>query len=108
VRVVPSQVGPHEVPAPTPVHAARGAFGAPVTGVQVPAVPARLQASHWPVQAALQQTPSTQKLEAHWDAAVHAWPLLRAQTPAARPATAGALQTPLGHVAVVQQVLFTQ
>jgi hypothetical protein len=108
VRLVPLHVGPQEVPAPTPLHAARPPVGVPVTAVQVPAVPAPLHDSHWPVHAALQHTPSTQKFEEHCEFALHACPLLSAQTPAARPATAGALQTPFGQLAVVQQTLFTQ
>jgi hypothetical protein len=45
---------------------ARPARGAPVTGEQVPAAPATSQASHWPLQAALQQVPSAQKPLWHW------------------------------------------
>jgi hypothetical protein len=60
--------------APAPMHAWRGAAGAPVTAVQVPLVAARLQDSHCPVQSLLQQTPSAQKLEVHWLPALHEAP----------------------------------
>ena len=54
-------------------------LGTPVlpalTKVQVPTVPARLQASHAPPQAVLQQTPSTQLPEVHSLAAAQAVPL---------------------------------
>ncbi len=39
--------------------------GAPVTGVQVPTLPATSQAWHWLPQDELQQTPSTQMPPAH-------------------------------------------
>ena len=48
--------------------------GAPATGVQVPALPASAQASHWPVHAVSQQTPSTQCCDPHWFAPPQAWP----------------------------------
>ena len=41
-------------------HAWRPLCGGPITGVHVPTLPVRLQASHEPPQAVLQQTPSTQ------------------------------------------------
>jgi hypothetical protein len=57
---MPSQDSAAHTP-PVPVeHAARMPWGAPRTGVHVPGVFARSHASHCPVQAALQQTPSTQ------------------------------------------------
>jgi hypothetical protein len=59
----PLQLPSH--PVPFPAQAARGVTGLPFTGEQVPALPGRLQASHWPVQSSLQHTPSTQKLERH-------------------------------------------
>jgi hypothetical protein len=54
-----------------PIQAARGAIGLPETGEQVPILPERLQASHWPSQSWLQHTPSAQKVEIHWLPAVH-------------------------------------
>jgi hypothetical protein len=42
------------------------------TLAQVPTLPATLHAWHVPLQAPLQQTPSTQFPEVHWLAAVHA------------------------------------
>ena len=51
---------------PSPGHGVRAPTGAPVTGEHVPAWPARLQASHWPEQALLQQTPSAQNPDEHW------------------------------------------
>ena len=47
------KVDPEQLAAPQVVPATRG--------VQVPAFPAALQVTHWPVQALSQQTPSTQK-----------------------------------------------
>jgi len=58
-----------------PAQAGRAPRGAPIVGVQVPAEPSTLQASHWPSQAALQQTPSTHMPDTHWAAAVHVIPL---------------------------------
>jgi hypothetical protein len=67
VAFVPSHC-PLQVPAP--VHAIREPCGAPVvTVLQVPMLPARSHASHWPAHAPLQQTPSTQ------------WPLVQASAP---------------------------
>jgi hypothetical protein len=37
-----------------------------VAGEQVPTLPATSQASHWPLQAVSQQTPSTQLALEHW------------------------------------------
>jgi hypothetical protein len=62
VALTPPQVPPQAVP--SVVQAARVPRGAPVTVLQVPALPTSLQALHCPVQAVLQQTPSTQKPEA--------------------------------------------
>ena len=47
------------------------------TGVHVPALPATLHAMQVPLQPALQQTPSTQKPEAHWADSTQVWPLAR-------------------------------
>ena len=54
---VPLQYPAHALP--SPAQAARDPCGAPMTFVQVPTKPATSQASHWPAQARLQQTPST-------------------------------------------------
>ena len=56
LRNVPSQVPRHVVPA----QAARVPRGPPITGTHWPTFPASAQASHWPVQARSQHTPSTQ------------------------------------------------
>ena len=62
--LVPSQEPPQTDP--SEVHAARDPCGAPlVTVVHVPELPGMSQAWHWPPQAALQQTPSTQIPLAH-------------------------------------------
>jgi hypothetical protein len=61
-------------PVVSPMQAARGETGNPLTAVHVPLLAARLQASHWPVHALLQHTPSTQKFDWHWPADVHAVP----------------------------------
>jgi hypothetical protein len=80
-------------------HAARPARGAPATGVQVPATPATSQASHWPLQAALQQVPSAQKPLWHWFAAPQLPPSgsLGVQTPAEH-------QLPAAHSSSAAQV----
>jgi hypothetical protein len=55
---------------PSEVHAARVPCGAPeITVVQVPTLPGTSQAWHWPAQACVQQTPSTQMPPAHSPAA---------------------------------------
>ncbi len=59
----PSQLPPHEEP--SLAQAEREPCGAPLTAVQVPTLPAPSQAWHWPPQAELQQTPSTQLPLAH-------------------------------------------
>lgn len=48
--------------------------GLPATGVQVPTLPATSHASHWPVQASLQHTPSTQNPLTHAPFEPHASP----------------------------------
>jgi hypothetical protein len=45
------------------------------TGLQVPTLPATLQASQEPPHAVLQHTPSTQLPLPHWEAAEHVAPL---------------------------------
>jgi hypothetical protein len=72
VRVLPSQVPPHRVL--SLAQAARAPRGAPATARQVPALPDSAQASHWPSQALLQQTPSVQNPVVHWLPWVHAAP----------------------------------
>jgi hypothetical protein len=67
---------PSHAPAqvPVPVQARRLPRGVPRTGEQVPRASGLSQASHWPVQAVLQHTPSTQLPEAHSAAVVQARP----------------------------------
>jgi hypothetical protein len=62
----------HEADEPLQTYAPHeGLPGLPVaTGVHVPTLPVRLQASQAPLQAVLQQTPSTQLPLAHWLAEV--------------------------------------
>jgi hypothetical protein len=69
-RVVPSQVAWH---APVPLQLARGATGwvPEGTGVHVPLWPVSVQASHAPVQALSQQTPSAQWPEPHSPSVEH-------------------------------------
>ena len=55
-RLLPLQLALH---APVPAHAARDPVGAPLTAVQCPTLPPTLHASHWPLHAPSQQTPST-------------------------------------------------
>jgi hypothetical protein len=70
--LVPSQLPPHDEP--SVVHAVRPPCGAPATATQVPTLPETSQAWHWPPQALLQQTPSTQFPLPHWLAALHTVP----------------------------------
>jgi hypothetical protein len=70
-----------------PLHTYGAQLGLPVEPddmlVQVPKEPVRLQASHAPAQAVLQQRPSTQWPLVHWKASVHTAPsaLLATQAP---------------------------
>jgi len=86
---------PSQVPAqtePSEAQAVRALRGPPATGVQVPTLPLSAQASHWPVQAVSQQTPSTQCCDPHWFA-----------PPQACPGASSGTQTPAEH-----QVPFAQ
>ena len=68
---------PSHVPAqtePSEAQAVRALRGPPATDVQVPTLPFSAQASHWPVQAVSQQTPSTQCGDPHWFAPPQACP----------------------------------
>ena len=56
--------------------AARVPRGWPPTVLHVPILPSSAHPWHWPVHAPSQQTPSTQKLLAHWLPAVQLAPLL--------------------------------
>jgi hypothetical protein len=69
----PSQVPPQLVPAP--LHAGWLARGVPVTALQVPFFPVSPHASHGPLHAELQQTPSTQLPERHIEVPVQVAPL---------------------------------
>jgi hypothetical protein len=66
----PLQLPPHDEP--SVVHAARAGvppvFGVPLIATQLPEA---LHAWHWPVHAALQQTPSAQKPLLHWLPPLH-------------------------------------
>jgi len=68
----PLQLPPQEDP--SLAQAERAPWGAPVTGLHVPTLPATLQASHCPPQATLQHTPSTHWPVPHWFAALQAAP----------------------------------
>jgi hypothetical protein len=68
---VPSQVAAQ---GPVPGHEARDPRGFPETTTQVPTVPLSLHASHAPVHARLQQTPSAQKFETQSLSILHATP----------------------------------
>jgi hypothetical protein len=72
----PLQVPAHAVP--SVAHAARGAVGFPLIALQTPTLPCTLQASHCPLHALSQHTPSTQLLLAQWLATVHAAPFAAA------------------------------
>jgi hypothetical protein len=60
---VPSHCPPHAVPSDPQI--GRGACGGPLTGEQVPIFPDTLHASHCPLHAPSQQTPSTQNPLVH-------------------------------------------
>ena len=66
----------HEAAAPSHKYGAQAGFPAvpALSGVQTPAAPGRLHASHAPLHAVLQQTPSTQLAALHWLPAVQAAP----------------------------------
>ena len=67
--LTPSQLPPQADP--SLAHAAREPCGEPVTALQTPTLPGTSQAWHWPLQALLQQIPSTQLPFEHWFAAEH-------------------------------------
>jgi hypothetical protein len=69
---VPLQVPPHTVA--SVVHFARGKTGAPLTALHTPTLPETMQASHCPLHALSQQTPSMQTPLAQWFDAVHCAP----------------------------------
>jgi hypothetical protein len=73
-RVTPSHAPAHGVPAPA--HAPRDPCGAPTTGKHVPGAVATSHASHAPVHAKLQQTPSAQTPLVHSSGFAHDSPLL--------------------------------
>jgi hypothetical protein len=62
-RLLPSQVPAHVSFSAS--QAGRSPCGSPVTLEHVPALSMTSHASHWPLQALLQQTPSTQLVDAH-------------------------------------------
>ena len=74
--------------AEVPLHRNGAQVGLPAppaaTGLHVPTLPARLQASQEPPHAVLQQTPLAQLPETHWPSAPHVAPLvfLGTQAPA--------------------------
>jgi hypothetical protein len=73
VALVPSHLPPQVVP--VPAHDLPAPSGAPAGSVvQVPSDPGTLHDWQTPEQPELQQYPSTQLPEVHWEAAVHAWP----------------------------------
>ena len=100
VRSIPSQTfseqGSPVVPA---AHAARVPCGLSETGRHVPAAPATSQASHWPRQGALQQTPSAHSPVEHASFAVQGCPatILGRHVPASHQAV-GAQSAAVAHV----------
>jgi hypothetical protein len=94
-RVTPSHESAEQaLPGSAAGHAGCPVCGAPVIGVQVPRVPSASHASHEPVHATLQHTPSAQWPLAHWPSAAHFCPGI----PFAR-------QRPASHHAVAAQPL---
>jgi hypothetical protein len=69
----PSQVPAHSGSMDT--HAGRTPRGGPFAATHVPGESVTSQASHWPLHASSQQTPSTQYDEAHSDTELHFSPL---------------------------------
>jgi hypothetical protein len=82
--LLPLQLPPHSEP--SLVQAVRAPCGAPLTAVQVPTLPETSHAWHWPPQAALQHTPSTQLPLVHWFVAKQTCPFVffATQAPAAQ------------------------
>ena len=72
VRFTPSHAPPQSEP--SVAQAGRAPWGGPATATHWPSEPATLQAWHWPPQAWLQQTPSTQLPLLHWLEAPQARP----------------------------------
>jgi hypothetical protein len=107
-RVKPSQLETlHVGSVPTFVHCARVPCGCCFagTGEQVPTRPLTSHASHWPVHAELQHTPSAQLPVAHGVPDTQVEPSLMTQLPRCD----GSLQTPpVGQPALPQQTPSTQ
>jgi hypothetical protein len=81
-RSTPSQLAAlHTFPPTAPRHGGRPARGAPETAMHIPDFPGSLHASHGPVHAPSQQTPSAQKPEAQSEALVHVFARMGLQTP---------------------------
>jgi hypothetical protein len=87
VVVVPSQTAVVQTASPLPlVHAARTVpWGAPAIGTHLPfpagAAPATSHASHWPLQAVSQQTPSAHEPDAHSEPSAQTVPSFFVQVP---------------------------
>jgi hypothetical protein len=73
VRPTPLHVPPQVVP--VPLHAVRLPWGAPLTAKQVPTLFVTSHASHCPLHATSQQTPSTQYPLVHSSEAPHVIPI---------------------------------
>lgn len=86
---VPSQTPPHAVA--SVAHGVLDPRGTPLTGAQVPTLPATLHASHCPLHAALQHTPSLAIPDVHSDAVAATCALKRVHVPGCEP-----LHVPLG------------
>jgi hypothetical protein len=82
--LVPSQTPPQALP--SEVQACRAPCGAPTTLVHCPSEPGTSHASHCPLHALVQHTPSTHGPEAHWFDPLHATPgpAFAVHTPAAQ------------------------
>lgn len=68
---------------PVPLHAARVPTGSPFTVLHTPSEVVSLHDWHWPSHLLSQHTPSTQLPLLQSAAAVHTWPFVFEQTPAA-------------------------
>lgn len=102
LRLAPSQLAEAHTLLASVGHAARPAWGAPLTGVHVPTEPARSQASHCPLHPVLQQTPSAQRPDRHSASEPQTCAFTFLHLPASGPAVTSAQSEPAGQAASLQ------
>jgi hypothetical protein len=103
--LVPSQASTLQTSPPPSAQAARLPCGAPLTPEHFPSTPLTSHASHCPVHAPSQHTPSTQYPEAQSPLAAQVWPSCFTQLPAAGPAAVSPHALPATQLATPQQTL---